>query len=586
MEEAVAHAGVAASTSLRAPKVSPGSAHGAVAQAGAAVPTSLRVSKVSPGEDPVIAAVNHVMETATAAVAEVEAQTEAQVPMQAEADSATAFDIRYDYVEVSEPAAHGEEAYETDDESGEPDGDAEVGAEGGAYGDAGGAGGDGRGAEAHSMQQGGDAAGADGDAAPLSEAVGESAASGAASEAGAGGLVDAASDERVRLEEELERLVVECEEAQQKGGASQDLLDRLAVAEAALTQHAAAGAAGGESQRFMTLADFKGLALPGHGEGQEAEQRRTEDAQHMAKQRAKEVSTFFAAQHAAAAESARSAPPSRQTRSMPMGARDEPHQVLITRGAAAYDAAVGTPPEWRGGQPYDGPTLRNGRVCIRASEHGGKGGRGLFPGPDGLKAGDAILYSGEVVSASEAKARKERGEADYILQLGYRDDSDRIDGCTVADAVSREPNAQGRYLPLEEWALDAGPGCMANEDKLSPNAKFDLRWLNKKRDFGPYRVIVPLRDIGPEEEIRPKYGSNTPRGSEFEAQTLGMRPEVAGLDAAPPPLAAGASTEAAIPAATYALQAPAAGERLLRRPAPRPTRRRPTWPPTTPPKRP
>jgi uncharacterized membrane protein YgcG len=225
-------------------------------------------------------------------------------------------------------------------------------------------------------------------------------------------------------------------------------------------------------------------------------------------------------------------PAMHQTRSMPSGGKDEPHQVLITRGAAAYDAAVGTPPERRGEQPYDGPTLRNGRVCIRASEHGGKGGRGLFPGPDGLKACDAILYSGEVVSASEAKARKERGEADYILQLGFRDDSDRIDGCPFANAISSEPDAQGRYLPLDDWALDAGPGCMANEDKQSPNAKFELRWLDKKRDFGPYRVIVPLRDIGAEEEIRPKYGSDTPRGKESDARSsdaFGGEPIVPGL---------------------------------------------------------
>ena len=46
------------------------------------------------------------------------------------------------------------------------------------------------------------------------------------------------------------------------------------------------------------------------------------------------------------------------------------HRLLIERGAAAYDAAVGTPPSLQGA--YEGPTLRNGRVCIRTSVRGGK----------------------------------------------------------------------------------------------------------------------------------------------------------------------------------------------------------------------
>ena len=185
--------------------------------------------------------------------------------------------------------------------------------------------------------------------------------------------------------------------------------------------------------------------------------------------------------------------------------------MLIQLGGAAYDDTVGTPCDQRGTRPYHGPTLRDGRVCIKVSPHGGRGGRGLFPGDNGVSPSDEILYSGEVISSSEAKARKERGNADYIVQLSYRPDSERVDGRIFADAISLEPNEQGRCLPLEEWALDAGPGSLANEDRTHSNAKFELRWINSKQGTGPYRVIVPLRYIGPEEEIRPNYGSDTPR---------------------------------------------------------------------------
>ena len=187
--------------------------------------------------------------------------------------------------------------------------------------------------------------------------------------------------------------------------------------------------------------------------------------------------------------------------------------MLIQLGGAAYDATVGTPCDQRGTRPYHGPTLRDGRVCIKVSPHGGSSGRGLFPGDKGVNPSDEILYSGEVISSSEAKARKERGDADYIVQLCYRPDSERVDGRIFADAISVEPNEQGRCLPLltQEWALDAGPGSLANEDRMHSNAKLELRWLNRKERTGPYRVIVPRRHIGPKEEIRPNYGSDTPR---------------------------------------------------------------------------
>ena len=195
------------------------------------------------------------------------------------------------------------------------------------------------------------------------------------------------------------------------------------------------------------------------------------------------------------------------------------HSLLIERGAAAYRAAVGLTFESR--KIGDGATLRNGRVCIRRSPVGGGGGRGLFPGPEGVGPTDFILYSGELISAGDARARSVCTRADYILQLGYRADSDRIDGRMFAEAISHEPDQDGRYWPVEDWAFDAGPACIANEDRATPNAKYELRYIDKKRDLGPYRVIVPLRLIGPTEEIRTRYTSNTPR--EHKAATSSVQ---------------------------------------------------------------
>ena len=56
------------------------------------------------------------------------------------------------------------------------------------------------------------------------------------------------------------------------------------------------------------------------------------------------------------------------------------------------------------------------------------------------------------------------------MQLGYRDDADRVDGRVFADAIAATPNAEGRFEAREDWANDAGPACMANENSGSPNA--------------------------------------------------------------------------------------------------------------------
>ena len=97
--------------------------------------------------------------------------------------------------------------------------------------------------------------------------------------------------------------------------------------------------------------------------------------------------------------------------------------LLLRCGAKVYESvhgAASTP-------NYNGPTLGDGRVVIRSSAYGGKGKRGLFAGAGGISPTDNILYSGEVIDATEAKARKRDGKADYIAQLGYRDDVERVE---------------------------------------------------------------------------------------------------------------------------------------------------------------
>ena len=164
----------------------------------------------------------------------------------------------------------------------------------------------------------------------------------------------------------------------------------------------------------------------------------------------------------------------------------------------------------RYGEGYTGPSIGNGRVVIKQSTRGGKLGRGLFVGPGGLKAkqkSDRVLYSGERIDGKEAKAREARCNGDYLLQLHPRDDGDRVDGKVFADAISKEPDADGNYtvLPGEEWALDAGPGPIANEDEQRPNATFHTEYFDGRQCLQTYRVIRPLQDLEEGAEILLKY---------------------------------------------------------------------------------
>ena len=185
------------------------------------------------------------------------------------------------------------------------------------------------------------------------------------------------------------------------------------------------------------------------------------------------------------------------------------HTLLIERGTLAYCAAVRLAPALC--RSVDGATLRNGKVCIRHSPLGGKVKMGLFPGPQGLGPADAILYSGQLISTADAQERREQDRGGYMLQLSFRPDAGWVDGHTFAEAISCKPNTDGRYWPAVEWAYDAGPACVANEDHAAPNAKLERRYIDERRELDPYQVIVPLRHIAPDEEIRLPHGSKTPR---------------------------------------------------------------------------
>ena len=179
-------------------------------------------------------------------------------------------------------------------------------------------------------------------------------------------------------------------------------------------------------------------------------------------------------------------------------------RLLIELGAAAHDASAGTPESQVGTLAYHGPTLRSGRVCVRASTLEGAG-RGLFAN-DVIEVTDFILYGGEVISGAEAQRRRDCGAGQYIMQLLRPQGSDRIDGRTVAEAVSAQANEEGMYLPLVEWVTDVGPGPLVNSSRQRANLVLQLRYLDKSRDLGPYRVLKPKYTITRGEELLFDYG--------------------------------------------------------------------------------
>ena len=179
-------------------------------------------------------------------------------------------------------------------------------------------------------------------------------------------------------------------------------------------------------------------------------------------------------------------------------------RLLIELGAAAHDASAGTPESQVGTLAYHGPTLRSGRVCVRASTLEGAG-RGLFAN-DVIEVTDFILYGGEVISGAEAQRRRDCGAGQYIMQLLRPQGSDRIDGRTVAEAVSAQANEEGMYLPLAEWVTDVGPGPLVNSSRRRANLVLQLRYLDKSRDMGPYRVLKPKYTITRGEELLFDYG--------------------------------------------------------------------------------
>ena len=173
-----------------------------------------------------------------------------------------------------------------------------------------------------------------------------------------------------------------------------------------------------------------------------------------------------------------------------MSARD----VLVIRGPKAYENEYGKHPT----------LLSNNRLLVRKSYVGGMNGRGLFV-KGSAKPGEKVLYGGEIIDEKEAKARKDRGDGDYIMALGGGQAAQLLDGKCVADAFSSEPGPDGTtYHPREdqEWVRDAGLGAFTNQDMEHPNAKMTLVALDELQS---YRVIGLTRDLEDGTEILINY---------------------------------------------------------------------------------
>ena len=133
-----------------------------------------------------------------------------------------------------------------------------------------------------------------------------------------------------------------------------------------------------------------------------------------------------------------------------------PHRLRLVELRAGEEAACPTLApmrRWSPGRPRSRPCsftewastvpLCSG-LFIGRSKNGGSRGRGLFAQRD-LERGLEILFGGRLISSRDAAALAQRGEAQYVAQLGYRDDCDRVDG------LHRVQRLQGhrRYTKLD-----------------------------------------------------------------------------------------------------------------------------------------
>ena len=219
--------------------------------------------------------------------------------------------------------------------------------------------------------------------------------------------------------------------------------------------------------------------------------------------------------------------------------------------ALGYSAVPATAP---GRGWTDWGNILNRKVVVRKSELPGAG-RGLFAGPaveggfNGFNPNDVItLYGGQLLTERQAREKEmEPGGHDYMLRISAKDGSALafVDGHQFADGLSREPDADGLYLPLPDpddsgvlaARLKQGPGSVVNDPTLIVNASDRVNAAFKFYQLGRGEqakllprvpVVVATKHIGPGEEIFVRYGTDKPfLGDAVAAGTKRPRDETA-----------------------------------------------------------
>ena len=163
---------------------------------------------------------------------------------------------------------------------------------------------------------------------------------------------------------------------------------------------------------------------------------------------------------------------------------------------------------------FDYGTLANGQVEIRPSAVPG-GGRGLFALVPYAKGACVTVYSGEVLTADQAKQRKDQS---YVMRISDSSPPTFVDGSFYAQGITRCECAEGRvvrYLPEPGDATRfeaTGPGPMANHAEARvANCQLIFQPLSQKHRLLPrVPLLVAKHPIAVGEEIFYDYGSDKP----------------------------------------------------------------------------
>ena len=276
--------------------------------------------------------------------------------------------------------------------------------------------------------------------------------------------------------------------------------------------------------------------------------------------------------------------------------------TLLLRNPTLYEAlGYSAVPATAPGRGWtDWGNILNRKVVVRKSELPGAG-RGLFAGPaveggfNGFNPNDVItLYGGQLLTERQAR-EKEMEEHDYMLRISAKDGSALafVDGHQFADGLSREPDADGLYLPLPDpddsgvlaARLKQGPGSVVNDPTLIINASdkvnaafrfYQLGRGEQAKLLPRVPVVVATKRIEPGEEIFVRYGTDKPfLGDAVAAGTKRPRDEPpqggytglaagdAGPSEAPTYRSLAAQDEAEAPAAVYRSAAAAASDEAV-----------------------